>query len=96
MSVSVSNTKVIPYCPEKTGDMIDNDFGTAICIDKGMISTLFTKYGSVSTRGMGFGLYLAKKIIEAHGGMLWTQNKAGNYGENGNGGPTFSSSLPVN
>lgn len=58
-------------------------------IDKGMISTLITKYGSLSTRGMGFGLYLAKKIIEAHGGMLWTQNKAGNYGENGNGGLLF-------
>lgn len=30
MSISVSNTKVIPYYPEETSDMIDNGFGTVI------------------------------------------------------------------
>lgn len=30
-------------------------------IDNGIIPTLFTKYGSLSTHGMGFGLYLVKK-----------------------------------
>ncbi|MDN5845470.1 MAG: hypothetical protein L0H53_04255 [Candidatus Nitrosocosmicus sp.] len=59
-------------------------------IDKGIMLTLFTKYGGLSTEEMAFGRYLAKKIIEAQHSMLWAQNKAGNYGENGNYGVTFS------
>jgi signal transduction histidine kinase len=30
VSISASNTKVIPNYPEETSDMIDNDFGTVI------------------------------------------------------------------
>ncbi len=44
---------------------------------------------------MDFGLYLAKKIIEAHDGMLWAQNDTGNYDEISKGGATFSFSLLV-
>ncbi len=37
MSISVSNTKVIPYYPEETSDMIDNDLLTVI-LDKSSIT----------------------------------------------------------
>lgn len=37
VSISVSNTKVIPYYPEETSDMIDNDLLTVI-FDKSSIT----------------------------------------------------------
>jgi two-component system sensor histidine kinase VicK len=48
------------------------------------------KFTTKSEKGMGLGLYLSRKIIEAHGGEIWAAN-------NTNGkGATFGFSLPVN
>ncbi|MDQ2685484.1 MAG: cell wall metabolism sensor histidine kinase WalK, partial [Thermoproteota archaeon] len=41
-------------------------------------------------QGTGLGLYIAKSIVEAHGGQIWAQN---NFGEGK--GATFSFSLPL-
>ena len=60
-------------------------------IDPDILSRLFTKFTTKSDQGTGLGLYIAKSIIEAHGGQIWAQN---NYDE-GNGA-TFSFSLPLN
>jgi signal transduction histidine kinase len=50
---------------------------------------LFTKFTSKSVVGTGLGLFISKKIIEAHGGRIWAQN-------NSNGkGATFSFTLPI-
>lgn len=42
----------------------------------------------MTTSGAGLGLYIAKKIIEAHGGSVWVQSQP-------NIGSTFGVSLPV-
>ncbi|TVP40878.1 sensor histidine kinase [Candidatus Nitrosocosmicus arcticus] len=59
-------------------------------IDSDILPRLFTKFATKSDRGTGLGLYIAKSIIEAHGGNIWAQN---NY--DGDDGATFSFSLPI-
>jgi signal transduction histidine kinase/CheY-like chemotaxis protein len=58
-------------------------------IDEQILSKLFTKFITNSGKGIGLGLFIAKSIIEAHGGKIWAEN---NEGENG---ATFHFTLPV-
>ena len=59
-------------------------------IDPDILPRLFTKFTTKSNQGTGLGLYIAKSIIEAHGGQIWAQN---NY--DSEKGATFSFSLPL-
>lgn len=59
-------------------------------IDEDILPRLFTKFATKSNHGTGLGLYIAKSIIEAHGGQIWAQN---NYDDGK--GATFSFSLPL-
>jgi len=43
-------------------------------IDPAILPNLFTKFVSKSRKGTGLGLYISKKIIEAHKGMIWAEN----------------------
>lgn len=57
------------------------------------INQLFTKFYRVKKAlemeyGMGLGLYMSKKIIEAHGGNIWVESKQGQ-------GSTFRFTLPI-
>ncbi len=63
------------------------DDGTGI--DRMILPTLFSKFVADSRDGLGLGLYLAKNIIEWHGGEIWAENN-----DNGKGA-TFTFSLPV-
>jgi signal transduction histidine kinase len=44
--------------------------------------------GIVNMTGSGLGLYISKKIVEAHGGKIWAEN-------NKDRGATFGFMLPL-
>jgi two-component system sensor histidine kinase VicK len=57
-------------------------------IDREILPKLFTKFTTMSEKGIGLGLYITKSIIEAHSGRIWANN-------NTNGtGAIFSFTLP--
>ena len=67
--------------------VIIKDSGTGI--DNDILPKLFTKFATKSEQGTGLGLFIVKRIIEAHGGKIWAEN-------NSNGiGSTFYFTLPI-
>ena len=58
-------------------------------IDKEILPRLFNKFVTKSDQGTGLGLYIAKNIIDAHGGQIWAQNNKDEKGA------TLSFSLPL-
>jgi two-component system, OmpR family, sensor histidine kinase VicK len=70
------------------GSVVVSVRDTGSGIDPQILPRLFTKFTTRSERGTGLGLYICKKIIEAHGGKIWGEN-------NVDQGATFSFSLPA-
>jgi signal transduction histidine kinase len=67
------------------------DQGTGV--DPSIKEKLFEKFVTRSSNGAGLGLYLSKKIVEAHGGKIWVErNTHSNENERGT---IFEFSLPV-
>ncbi len=58
-------------------------------IDAEIMPRLFTKFTTKSFQGTGLGLYISKKIVEAHGGKIWAENNSDGIGA------TFSIFLPL-
>ena len=58
-------------------------------IDKEIMPKLFTKFVTKSFQGTGLGLYISKKIVEAHGGSLSADNNLDGKGA------TLCFSLPL-
>ena len=58
-------------------------------IDLEIMPQMFTKFASKSERGTGLGLFIAKSIIEAHGGKIWGENNTDGKGA------TFAFMLPL-
>src|SRR6185436_6504296 len=49
---------------------------------------IFDSFFTTKSEGMGLGLYIARSIIEAHSGQIYSENNAG-------GGAIFRVTLPV-
>jgi signal transduction histidine kinase len=64
-----------------------NDTGSGIQPE--IMPKLFSKFVTNSPGGTGVGLFISKKIVEAHGGTIWAGNNADGKGA------TFSFSLPI-
>jgi signal transduction histidine kinase len=58
-------------------------------IESQIMPKLFSKFVSSSENGTGLGLFISKKIVEAHGGTIWAEN-------NEVRGATFMFTLPLN
>jgi len=64
-----------------TGPGIPND-------KKNVIFERFSQLGTSDRQGLGLGLYIAKRILQAHHGKLWVESAPG-------AGSTFSFTLPL-
>ena len=62
---------------------------TGAGIDSEILPMLFTKFATKSYKGNGLGLFISKRIMEAHGGDIWGKNNT-----DGTKGATFAISLP--
>lgn len=65
---------------------------TGIGIPESSLPRLFERYWQAREsehRGAGLGLFIARGIVEAHGGRIWAESKVGQ-------GSVFSFTLPVN
>ena len=58
-------------------------------ISSTILPRLFGKFVTDSDYGTGLGLYITKKLVEAHGGRIWA------YNNNDGVGSTFVFSLPI-
>jgi two-component system sensor histidine kinase VicK len=77
--VSSSNNKVVVISIKDTGSGISPE----------MFPRLFSKFASSSFEGTGLGLFIAKRIVEAHGGKIWAENNTDGKGAR------FTMSLPI-
>ena len=70
------------------------DTGTGI--DPELMPRLFAKFATKSYQGTGLGLFIAKSIVEAHGGKMWAENNnKGSGSDRKHKGATFYFTLPV-
>jgi two-component system sensor histidine kinase VicK len=77
---------------DKGGEVIVKIKDTGIGMSSDILPNLFSKFatGSPFKRGIGLGLFIAKSIVEAHGGKIWAQNN-----RDGKRGATFAFSIPL-
>ena len=66
---------------------------SGIGIPRGRVSELFEPFRrlvdpAMHTRGLGLGLVVCKRLVEAHGGRIWVESEEGK-------GSTFSFTLPL-
>jgi signal transduction histidine kinase len=88
-TISVSVEEVNNNDDNKTRELMVSVKDTGTGIDSDIMPRLFTKFVSKSQTGTGLGLFIAKSIIEAHGGRIWAENNKDGKGA------TFRFTLPL-
>jgi signal transduction histidine kinase len=74
----------------RTNQAIATITDTGTGIDAEVLPKLFEKFVTKSEHGTGIGLYISKKIVDAHGGRIWGENRT-----DGIRGATFGFTLPL-
>jgi signal transduction histidine kinase len=72
--------EVVVVLDEKDGQAIVSVRDTGSGIAPEIHPNLFTKFTTKSEKGTGLGLFIAKNIIEAHGGKIWAENNSDGRG----------------
>jgi len=75
--------------PKGAGEVVVSVRDNGPGLDEQVKGRLFEKFYTTKAGGLGMGLVVSKRIIEAYGGRIWADNNA-------TGGTTFSFSLPIN
>ena len=81
-------------CERKGNEVVYSVTDTGVGIARKDFKLVFKKFFrskhviTIATNGLGLGLYIAKSIIEAHGGSMWFESVEGK-------GSTFYFSLPI-
>lgn len=89
IKITENGEEILVVLDEKDGQAIVTVIDSGSGIAPEIYPNLFTKFVTKSEKGTGLGLFIAKNIIEAHGGKIWAKN-------NSNGrGATFGFSLPT-
>jgi K+-sensing histidine kinase KdpD len=89
VSITSEKKKIIGNDGSLKEIVLINVKDTGSGIEREMMLKIFTKISFKSEKGIGFGLYICKNIIEAHGGKIWAKNNKDGKGA------TFSFSLPL-
>jgi signal transduction histidine kinase len=69
--------------------LVVKDSGSGIAA--GRLETIFERFsqgGRPDRKGLGLGLYIARRIVQAHGGKIWAESEVGR-------GSTFYFTLPA-
>ncbi|HEU4823981.1 MAG TPA: HAMP domain-containing sensor histidine kinase, partial [Nitrososphaeraceae archaeon] len=74
---------------EKDNEAIVSVIDTGSGIAPEIYPNLFTKFVTKSEKGTGLGLFIAKSIVDAHGGKIWAENNSDRRGAK------FTFSLPI-
>jgi signal transduction histidine kinase len=80
--------EVVVVLDEKNGQATVSVRDTGSGIAPEIYPNLFTKFTTKSEKGTGLGLFIAKNIVEAHGGGIWAENNSDGRGA------TFTFTLP--
>ncbi len=93
-ALKYSGEEIVVHVTKKGGRAVLDVTDHGIGIPQGDLATVFTRFGRGSNarnrgiEGSGIGLYVAKKIAEAHRGSIQVRSKE-------NAGSTFSVDLPL-
>jgi two-component system, OmpR family, sensor histidine kinase VicK len=66
-----------------------------IGIDLDVKDKLFDKFITKSQKGVGLGLYISRRILEAHGGRIWIDETNSNSNNKDTTGAKFTFTLPL-
>ena len=95
VSISISLDKAKSPSSDKNSSLEENEYALIRIKDNGrgidpdVQSRLFSKFATKSDIETGLGLFIAKSIVEAHGGKIWAENNSDGKGA------TFSFTLPL-